>query len=374
MKQTRSLKITALLLALIIIACSGMHAFAGGSPFARESYTDIVTLSDVQTWGHGAFKEFGRVLRAMQNDGLSEPGSVIVGGDYSRLLPDYATLGIIQLREQYVNVYPGADPDDFVFIQGNHDMSVASFTPTGMYDMGTYSLFTMNEDDFPWEQIDDSGTEDIVKSTAKKLSDSLDKLIAAGDRRPVIVLTHVPLHFTRRDSFGDNLYASYIFDILNRAGEKLDIIFLFGHNHSEDYDDYIGGSVNYLARGEKIKIPDPVNPGSEGFTEETLNFTYTNCGYIGYSGNGNNETSTNVLTLGAIRLFEDKIEVLKYTRDGLFRSDEIERINPASQSDMLATVTKENIKYNNPSMRETEYRLLTPILRLYLMIFGVFSV
>ena len=374
MKHTKSLKITALLLALIIFAFSGMQAFAGAQPLKTESYADIVTLSDAQSWGPGAFKTFGKVLRAMQKDGLEEPGSLLCGGDYSRFMADYATLGIIQLREQYVNVYPGADPDSLVCIQGNHDQSVASFCPTGMYDMGTYSLFIMNEDDFPWKQRDNKSNEDIVRATASMLSDSLDRLIAADDSRPVIVLTHVPLHFTRRDSYGDNLYASYIFDILNRAGEKLDIIFLFGHNHSDDYDDYIGGSVNYLARGEKIRIPSRENPGKDGFTEETLNFTYTNCGYIGYTGNSNTAPSTDVLSMGLIRLFEDRIEMLRYTEDGLFRSDEIERINPASQEDMTAKTTLANLRYNNASKRESEYSFLTPLIRFYLMIFGVFSV
>ena len=370
----RALKIPAIILVVAILLFSGVQAFAGGDVFASESYANILTLSDVQTWGPGTFRTFGKILRNLDNDNMPQPDSVLVGGDFSRFMGDYATLGIIQLREQYVNIYPDANPDDIVCIQGNHDISVSSFCPTGMYDMGTYNLFIMNEDDFPWKQGSTSGAADTVRETASKLSASLDKLTAAKDTRPVIVLTHVPLHFTRRASYGDNLYSSYIFDILNRAGEKLDIIFLFGHNHSDDYDDYIGGSVNYLARGETILIPSPENRGENGFTEETLNFTYTNCGYIGYSGNGNTDTSTNALTLGVIRLFADKIEILKYSEDGYFRGDEIERVNPASQSDMTVKTTSANLEYKNPEFRKIEFTILVPILRFYLRIFGVFSV
>ena len=370
----RVLKIPAVILVVAILLFSGVQAFAGGDIFAAESYADILTLSDVQTWGPGTFKTFGKIIRSLQNDNMPQPDSVLVGGDFSRFMGDYATLGIIQLREQYLNIFPDANPDDIVCIQGNHDQSVASFCPTGMYDMGTYNLFIMNEDDFPWKQGDSKGAEDTVKATASKLSASLDKLAADGDRRPVIVLTHVPLHFTRRASFGDNLYSSYIFDVLNRAGEKLDIIFLFGHNHSDDYDDYIGGSVNYIARGETIRIPSPENRGENGYTEETLNFTYTNCGYIGYSGNGNSDSSTNLLTLGVIRLFADRIEILKYSETGYYRGDDIERINPATQGDTAAVTTSANLEYNNPEFRKIEFAILVPILRLYLRIFGVFAV
>ncbi len=372
MKQT--FKISALLLAIILVFSAGMQTFAADSAAEQAAYANIVTFSDVQTWGPGAFKEFGKVMRVIQKDGVSEPDSLLVGGDYSRFMYDYATLGIIQLREQYMNVCPGANPDDIVCIQGNHDQSVASFCPTGMYDMGTFCLYIMNEDDFPWEQGDNESKADTVKASAKKLSDALDSLTASGDTRPVIVLTHVPLHFTRRDSYGDNLYASYIFDVLNRAGEKLDIIFLFGHNYSDDYDDYIGGSVNYLARGETILIPAPEKRGENGYNEEKLNFTYTNCGYIGYSGNGKSDTSTDILTLGLIKLFSDKIEISKYSRDGVFRSDIIERINDASEDDTKVQTTSANLKYNNPSFRSFEYKFLAPLLRLYLRIFGVFSV
>lgn len=373
MRRNTVTKISALVLIFAVLFSLGTQAAAGSDALTAESYSDIVTLSDAQSWGPGAFKTFGKVLRTMQNDGLSQPDSLLVGGDYSRLLPDYATLGILQLREQYVNVYPDADPEDMVFIQGNHDQAVASFCKTGMYDMGTYCLFAMNEDDFPWKQGDSTRNEDLVKSTAEKLDSSLNKMISSGDTRPVIVLTHVPLHFTRRGSYGDNLYSGYIFNSLNKAAEKLDIIYLFGHNHSDDYDDYIGGSVNFIAPGETIKIPDPGNRGENGFKEETLNFTYTNCGYVGYSGNGNTDTSTNVLAMGLIRLFEYKIEFVKYTEEGIFRTDNVTRVNRALTADMSET-TSGSLEYNNPSIKELEIKILTPFIRLYMKIFGVFDV
>ncbi len=224
--------------------------------------------------------------------------------------------------------------------------------------------------DFPWKQSKSSEKEKIVKETAKTLESSLDSLLSSGDKRPVIVLTHVPLHHTTRNSAGDNMYSSYIFSVLNKAAKKLDIIYLFGHNHSDDHDDYIGGSVNFMAPGDKIRIPLSDRTGEDCYTDETLNFTYTNCGYIGYSDNNVTETSTNVLTLGAIRLFANKIVILKYTEEGLFRQDTVRRVNSASKNDMKIPTEPKNMQRNNQSFWEFELMIWIPVIRSIMAVFS----
>lgn len=366
-------KFTALVLSLIIALSISLTGFAGGDMFAEEAYANVVTFSDCQTYGPGAYNYFGKVLRVLSNDNMPEPDSLLCGGDYTRVLYDYATPGMIQLREQYTKVYPEGNPDDIICIQGNHDLKVNGFYPTGMYDMGTYHLYILNEDQFPWDQGGTSGSEAIVKKTAADIKSSLDRIIGSGDRRPVIILTHVPLHFTSRKSYGDNLYSSYIFSALNEAAQTLDIIFLFGHNHSGDYDDYIGGSVNFMAPGSSIRIPDYKNRGANGYTEETLNFTYTNCGYVGYAENHVTKTSTNELTVGVIRFFEDRFEIIKYSDKGFFRSDTVQRINAASDDEMQAETGCANLKRNNESGWETEKSIFEPLVRLFYTILGIFG-
>ena len=368
------LKLSALLLTLALLFALAVPALAGGDTFSDSAYATLVTFSDCQRYGPGAYVDFGRVLNVMKNDGMPEPDSLLMGGDFTKILYDYATPGMIQLREQYLHVYPQGDPDDIICVQGNHDNKVAGFYPTGMYDLGTYCLFLMNEDDFPWKQgSNTSSKEATVKATAQQLETAIDAMIAANDLRPVIVLTHVPLHHTTRNSSADNLYASYIFSVLNRAAEKLDVIYLFGHNHSDNYDDYIGGSVNYLAPGDMIRIPTPENPGEDGYTEETLRFTYTNCGYIGNSENTLSDTSTNVLTLGAIRLFANKIVFLKYTEDGLYRSETVQRVHTATASEVSTPTEAKEMQRNNPAFWEFELKMLVPLVRLIIQVFGLYQ-
>lgn len=370
-------RLTAALLALILtltIALTAFVAVAVSGAFNGDAYTNIVTFSDCQSFGPAAFNNFGKVLGVMKNDGLPEPDALLVGGDYSRLLNDYATPGIIQLRDQYTSVFADGDPDDIITAQGNHDSRIPAFYPTGMYDMGTYCFYLINEDDYPWLQYLRTQAKKTVKNTAADIKNELDKMIENGDRRPVIFITHVPLHHTTRASGGDNLYSSYIFDIINEAANTLDIIFLFAHNHSGKYDDYIGGSVNFFAPGDTVRIPNPEKRGEDSYLEKTLNFTYTNCGYIGYSNNSNTETSTNVLSLGAIRFFSDKFVFLKYTEDGLFRTDEVQRINAATDEDMAVAATTSALKRNNEKIWNFELKFLTPIVRFILRILSALGI
>jgi len=311
-------KLLALALSLLMCASLLVPAFAS-EVYSDDAFTTIVTGSDFQDLGTKAFDRFTRVLSVMKADGLPTPDSVLVGGDYTKVLLDDAIPGITQIKNNYLSLYPDADETRVICIQGNHDNPSAGFTKTGLYDMGTYNLYVINEDDFPWNSQLKINTG--VEKTAKNVESALSALIENGDTRPVIILTHVPMHYSTRSGGKDNKDAALLFNVINAAAEKLDIVFLFGHNHSKAYDDYIGGSVNLLKEGEEILIPD----GKGGYTAETLNFTYANCGYIGYSNNTLSDTSTNVLTLGVIRIGEDHIRLAKYTEDGLYRVDDIQR-------------------------------------------------
>ena len=322
-------KILALLLAALLLFGTAGAALAA-SAFVDGAYATVLTASDFQDSGAAAYERFGRLLGRMKDDGMPTPHSMLVGGDYTKLLFDYAVPGISLIREELTGVYPDADPETVVCVQGNHDNPSSGFAKTGLYDMGAYNLYVINEDDFPWLQTFRIGLR--VREVAKDMEKKLDVLIEKGDLRPVIVLTHLPLHHSSRILYGDNKYAGLLFDVLNRAGEALDVVFLFGHQHSGDYDDYIGGSVNFMAPGDAIRVPRGDLPGEGAFTEETLTFTYLNCGYVGYSDNGLSGTSTNVLTLGAVQFTENSFHFVKYTEDGVWATWDVARRNTGSES------------------------------------------
>ena len=329
--MNRTVKAFTFVLALLMMLTAAVMPFgAAQASFSPDAYSTIVTASDFQTDDAAAYNRFATVLGNMKKDGMPTPHSVLVGGDYTKILFDIAAPGVVLIKNRYLSVYPDANPNSVVCIQGNHDNPSPAFAKTGLYDMGTYSLYCINEDSFPWLQY--LRNESTVKKTASDLEATLKTLKDKGDTRPVIVLTHVPLHHTTRAGGGDKLYASYIFNVLNNAAKEMDIIFLFGHNHSSAYDDYIGGAVNFLKAGDTIRIPDPAKRSEDTYKEETLNFTYTNCGYIGYSGNTDSSTSTSKLTATAIELCADRINFVRYGEDGLFSTESVKRLNEAGGS------------------------------------------
>jgi hypothetical protein len=222
-----------------------------------------------------------------------------------------------------------------IFVQGNHDALTESITPTGLHEYNDYLVYVLNtENDFPWKQGKVAGSLKKVKAAAADLGECLDKLTESGETRPLIIAGHVPLHFTARTSSrhstGDNLYSSLIFNEVNEAGKDLDIIYLFGHNHSKGWDCYMGGGCVYKAAGDTLLIPkfEETDVNTDTYTEETLNFTYLNAGYTGYYMNCGPDELDNgtwhdydaadtALTGTTLEIYTDKIVVTRWDSEGV---------------------------------------------------------
>ena len=171
---------------------------------------------------------------------------------------------------------------------------------------GKYGVFVINENDYMWYNSD----EQKIIETARQLEEYLDDKIDEKFSAPIFIVSHLQLHASMRtQSIGDGKHANYIFDVLNSAGERgLNIVFLFGHNHGDGWDDYLGGSSIYLERGEDIVI---AHGSMSSLTTETLNFYYLNAGYVGYYTECN-EGADCSLTLTSF-VFDDKtLEISRY--------------------------------------------------------------
>ena len=272
----------------------------------------------------------------------SEPviDAVINCGDYTNdsKLHDYQLSpeeSIAEIRKVSKTCIPGLDDNNMIFVQGNHDAMTESITPSGLHDCGDYLVYVLNtESDFPWKQGKVAGSLSKVRASAAELGSCLDELVENGETRPVIIAGHVPLHFTARTSSkhttGDNLYSSLIFNEVNQAGKDLDIIYLFGHNHSKGWDCYMGGGSVYKTAGDTILIPqfEDTDINTDIYTEETLNFTYLNAGYTGYYMNCGPEelaegrvdeydAADPLLTGTTIEIYSDRILITRWDREGM---------------------------------------------------------
>ena len=329
MKTKYYLKKSVSLILSLVIMLSCMP-FGVLSVFAKatDAYATVFSASDFQS--DSCYDTLKDMMNAAIADGITAtPDAFIFGGDYTAGSED-PEIQVPKVTETVKAVYPGYDESKLIYTQGNHDSADSVLTPTGYYEFEDFVVYSINEDNFKSGQAGTSGYGEVVQSLAANVAVKLENLVKTGDNRPVFISTHVPLHHSSRSSYGDNLYSKYLFDVLNEYGKELDIIFLFGHNHSSKYDDYIGGAVNYIAKGETIRIPipDTAQQGASGYTDETLNFTYMNHGYVGYSNNSTSSTSTNTLTMGAFELCPVTIEITRYTTSGVYTTETIDRINP----------------------------------------------
>ena len=280
----------------------------------EEPLAVIYSASDFQNPdGHeqGA-KELEAITKQIYDSGNQEISEALICGDYydsDNLSEDESAKGIDAIYE-VLNRQWQLEYDEILYVQGNHDPSGTSeLDPTGGIEREFYNIYQINHADYMWSNEEGVDIESRIYETAETLRRWLNEKVKAGDSKPVFVITHLPLHHTYRY---DNPYSEYLFDVLNEAGASgLNIVYIFGHNHSKEYDNYLGGSAIYLSKGEEILIPDIQGKSAEDYKTECLNFTYLNAGYIG-------KVSAGMLSSCIFEIYEDRVEIKRYTRDGLY--------------------------------------------------------
>lgn len=276
-----------------------------------EEPTVVIAASDYQaSTGDSTGTE---VIRTILNKmGYTSVDGVLFAGDYA-----YTTTtatNISNLETAFTGALQIAN--DLVLVQGNHDadswVSDGTLSASGAHDAADYGVFVIHEQDYMYKNDDEAR----IQQTASNLDAYLDAKIADGYSKPIFVVSHLPLHYTVRTQVEshDGMHAKYIFDVLNEAGEKgLNIIFLFGHNHSHGWDDPYGGASIFLEPGSSINI---AQHSTTDYTVETLHFTYMNAGYVGYYRHVNEEAET-TLTMTAFEITDNEVKVMRYSQDGL---------------------------------------------------------
>ena len=290
------------------------------------------------------------ILRTAAAKG-KHPDQVIICGDYTndsrlynyQLSPEDS---IRTIRKTVKKICPDLKKKDMVFVQGNHDRLTESIADSGLHEYEDCLIYVLNtEMDYPWVQGHTTGSLKKVTRAAKKMEKCFDQLIAGGETRPVFIAGHVPLHYTARTSSrhgsGDNLYAKRIFKRVNRAAKSLNIIYLYGHNHSKGWDCYMGGACVYKAAGDTLLLPDFTKSSREtdSYTKKILRFTYLNAGYLGYYMNcGPEENAAGIrhkfdaadmtLTGTICEIYPDRVVLTRYDSNGKHRLGARGEANP----------------------------------------------
>ena len=359
--HNRITRLFALLLALVMVV--GLFPLEAFHVHAADSEPIVLIAGgDYQQAGDHAnsSENVTNILKKIVSAGYTSVDGFLFIGDYDCETHDSTSetsAGIASLMNTVSSVYSNINDSNSILVQGNHDAPDSRIDATGGHDFEGYSVFVMNEDDYP----NYGGSESQAKALAEELDEFLSKKLNSGFSAPIFITSHVPLHFgPRTNKQGDGKYASYIFDVLNAYGaEGLNLIFMHGHNHAYGYDEYLGGEAIYLAVGDKINIAKTGSQSS--YNTYTLNFTYMNAGYTGYYNESGYSTSsgTNFLTMTTFEIYDDEVIVGRYSANGIYnlktagekKGDYISSVSVSANTDVYAST--QTITLTAPAERIT---------------------
>lgn len=150
-----------------------------------------------------------------------------------------------------------------------------------------------------------SGTDMQAMPTEQMLDDFNAAADAARENRKVlIVMTHVPLHYRR----SDNPAAAKWFAQINNVGVDTDVVVFWAHNHTDETEKEDIASY-YIAKGDTM-IPYGYSTGIQ------INFTYINAGYISPT---NESARMGYMTI--LGISPEAIIVQGYCTEGIYDGD-----------------------------------------------------
>lgn len=331
MKRLSANRITAIIL-LVALQIAFFAPGAAAPAKAQEKHTIVIASSDFQadTDAQSSAQLAGLLEEVKKDypeaDGYLHCGDYTVDTHYEDA--SQSNSGIKAFLKTVEEADMGIPEENIILGQGNHDpKNTNGLSDFGENDPdgGEYGVFNIKEDGFMWYagMYSHNGTEVVaqheptVKDTAQRLKKYLQAKADEHFTAPIFVISHVPLHFSMRTIvWGDGRYAHYLTDVLNEgAGLGLNIIFLFGHDHSQGWDNYLGGSCIYLPRGSTMKIASPGT--NKNCKDVQIGFTYMNAGYTGYFTTEYGENVDRTLTVSVFDITGNSVEIRRYSENGL---------------------------------------------------------
>ena len=291
-------------------------AHAMYDPYAVADLSEVILLagSDFQPTGGNVTlgrENVSKILGALADAGYGLFDGFLSGGDYSTgtSAPE-TSAGLAGLDAEISKVVY----NNKFYSQGNHDPETTiGLTQHGNNDPfgAPYGLFLINEDNYA---DTGAGGEYVAKELTAYFN---EKINGNWGNKPIFILCHVPLNFSMRSVTGQNARTAMpIVEACNAAGAAgLNVIFMFGHNHSGGYDNYIGGGSVYLKKGDTMLVPSYIDYTTP--VEVTLNFTYMTAGYIGYYG-VTDGGADGTLTMSVFRIQKDGSVIIgRYDENGI---------------------------------------------------------
>ena len=229
-------------------------------------------------------KDLLELANTLVREDSGDPGACVglfaLGGDFSDngLLPDLMTV----LKHAIQDTSPGTAA---VYTMGNHEtnhsdeefLSIAGMPRIGETAVNSDGLYYFYS--FGMRENQGFNLEDIEKLAAF--------LESHNDGKPIFVLSHFPIHYynSMRSVYGAG--AEELLAVLNQYPQ---VIFTWGHNHSEADPSYA-----------TVRFPgETITYGPDAANTVDLKFTYVSLGSLRYGVNGENGVLARVNEDGSV--------------------------------------------------------------------------
>jgi hypothetical protein len=283
-----------------------------GDPGESKLIKELLFMSDLHsdiTDSTPNFTNLRAILPLLKADNIN-PEVISFGGDY--LYDDMAYL--VDWEEVYsilTGVLSTTYPDaEYAFTTGNHDKEVDG----GISDAEFKRIFGFDRvgtsyvgDEYEIFHIGAQGNTSGVDKEMFYEADiqALDTYLASkvGSGKVIFIQTHWPLHRAYNWQWRSIENADMMIDTINKYGDDLDIVFLWGHNHYTDNNRH-----TIKQRGNSILYGDGLY--------KTLKFTYANVGCMNDfypTQKPYKETAVGPGVCLSVNIFNDKL-VFTYNR------------------------------------------------------------
>jgi hypothetical protein len=182
-----------------------------------------------------------------------------------------------------IEEYMPQGEDGVLFVNGKtHEDGVKYTNVNGAYEYEDYIIYILGCDAFTKDGLGDYEVEGFTYETegadivAADLNAYLTRL-GSKETRPVFICSHFPI-YSARDGVPNFVP---IVDTINNFTEKLDIVFLSGHNHTSDSEKEF-----FYPEGSNVAVGN----GEGEYVDRQVNFTVMTDGYVNtnqISPNGN---------------------------------------------------------------------------------------
>ncbi len=184
--------------------------------------------------------------------------STMHGGD---LVNNTNAGSLLSVNSEFKSVLTNLTDADIFYTYGSHDAGITVEEGTNGYLVGA-----VDRGSFYYYGISYDGMTSAATATTEIAA--FNTFVASADSsKPIIIMSHVPMHARRNDNNGASQWLSAI----NAAADKFDIVFFWGHNHTGETS--VDTACYYVPVGGSITAQ-----GDSSAT--TLGFTYANAGFI----------------------------------------------------------------------------------------------